>query len=861
MAQTLFAALADRIVRGHRLILLSAALLTGLSIVLITQLRMDSSLDSLMPSRDSQARKLLADLQEAGPQDVLVVLVSLPEPGDLESGKQVVDAFVEEITSFPHIGYLEARVSSQQKRFFTEVLMPHAALFLSEKERLDLLHRLSDASIHNQVRENKRLLLMPMQGGVRELIVRDPLGLRHLWLSRWFAQRSFAGLDLEDGYLVDKSRRHLLIFIRPEQSARNIEYTKRLMAAVSAAAENAVRNWQQSHPGDPIAPTVSFAGGYPIALEDEALTRRDLQSSFIISFLGVTLLFYLVFRQLRILFLMLLPLGMALIWTFGALQLIFGHVNILTGAFAAVLLGLGIDFAIHLLNLYVEASQSQNQPTALHLALTKSGRAILMGGLTTAAAFFALGASSFRGFQELGIITGVGMIACLTAMLVVLPALLVYQQNRGGILGSARPIPNFGLESLISSVVARPRLVVATSLVLLTILGVSAFDVSFEEELRALRPQQADHMAVEKQLESILGGASGYLLLVLEGDSDAVLLNRAWRIEKALNRLQSAGRLSHYRSILSYWPAPEGQRKALEFFHRHGAELNPDRIEASFKQALQENGFHFLPEYDAYLRWLRTLVQPSGEVDSGTFQQANLQGLLDLFLVGHGQNKKLFTFIYPREGLWRKSDLKRLTLDLQRAVAESGLSQSQWRLAGWPVLTDHLKGLVWQDLGDSLVLAGVAITVALLLALRHPLTAALAIIPLVAGIIAMLGVMALASLPFNYANFIVLPLIVGIGIDDGIHIVHHWREESTQSLTVVLRQIGRAIVLTSLTTTIGFGSLVSSHYPGLRSIGWVTGLGILSCLLAALILLPAVLSWCEQRLPRGHGQRETGRLG
>ena len=412
MSRSFFTALADRISQSHRLILLIAVLLTGIAIILITQLRMDSSLDSLMPSRDSHARKLLADLLDAGPQDVLVVVVSLPEPGNLESGKQVVDGFIQEMVSFPQIGHLEAKVTTQQKRFFSEVLLPHAGLFLSEQERLDLLDRLSDDSIHRQVRENKRLLLMPMQGAVQEMILRDPLGLRHLWLSRWFSQRSFAGLDLEDGYLVDKDRRHLLVFIRPEESARNITYTKQLMAAASTAAETAIRNWRDSHPAMAAAPVVTFAGGYPIALEDEALTRKDLQSSFIISLIGVNLLFFLVFRQLRILFLMLLPLAMALIWTFGVLQLIFGHVNILTGAFAAVLLGLGIDFGIHLLNMYLEVGQSEEQSSGLPPALAKSGRAILMGGLTTAAAFFALGVSSFRGFQELGIITGVGILSC-----------------------------------------------------------------------------------------------------------------------------------------------------------------------------------------------------------------------------------------------------------------------------------------------------------------------------------------------------------------------------------------------------------------------------------------------------------------
>jgi predicted RND superfamily exporter protein len=847
MTTSFFHLLADRIVRSYKLVLLIASVLTIVSILLITQLRLDSSLDSLMPSRDSQARKLLADLMDAGPQDVLVVVVSTPQPGELESAKQIVDGFVEKMASFPSIGHLEAKVTTQQKKFFSDILLPHAGLFLSEAERNNLLERLSDPAIFRQIKENKRSLLMPMQSGVRDLILKDPLGLRYLWLSRWFSQQSFAGLELEDGYLVDKNRSHLLIFIKPKESARNIAYTKRLMAAASAAAEAAISNWRKSHPAAVVSPKITFAGGYAIAQEDEALTRRDLQSSLLISFLGVNILFFLVFRKLRFLFLMLLPLAMAVIWTFGLLQLIFGHLNILTGAFAAVLLGLGIDFAIHLLNLYVNASQSQGQARALHLALTQSGGAILMGGLTTALAFFALSISSFRGFQELGIITGIGILACLAAMLVVLPALLVWQQGSAVSSGFAKPIPNFGLNYLIWPAVKRPRLVIWISLVLLAALSVAALDISFEDDLRSLRPQQSGRMAVEKEVESILGGASGYVLLVMEGKDEETLLNRAWRLDKALARLQDADRLSHYRSILAYWPAPEDQRLAQAFYQRHAAELNPDRIEATFKKALQENGFQFLPEYTSYLNWLRTLVNPKGVVDRQTFEKANLEQLLDLFLVGKGSHRKLLTFVYPRQGLWDKNDLASLRMDLRKTAVESGLNGSEWRLAGWPILTEHLKGLVWHDLADSLILAGVAIALALLLALRNPFSAALAAIPLVGGILAMLGMMSLLSLKFNYVNFIVLPLIVGIGIDDGIHIVHRWRQEATGNLNKVLNQIGRAIVLTSLTTTIGFGSLVSSHYPGLRSIGWVTALGILTCLLGALFMLPAVLAWIEAK--------------
>lgn len=847
MSQTFFSSLANLIIRAYRLILVIAVLLTILSVVLITRLHLDFSLESLMPTGDQRARQLLADLRDAGTQDVLVALIKVPGPDQLDGGKEVVDQFVQEMASFPSIGALEARITAQQERFFSKILMPHAVMFLSDPQRQELLERLSDTGIRQQVEENKRLLLMPMQGAASELIARDPLGLRTLWLARWLSEQTFSGLELADGYLVDREHRHLLVFMRPQQPAANINYTKQLMAAVRTASENAIRSWQEAHPDAAAAPSFSFTGGYPIAQQDEALTRSDLQSNVIVSLLGVNLLFLVVYRNPRFLLLIQAPLAMGVIWTFGALELIFGHINMLTGAFAGVQLAMGIDFAIYLLNLYLEACQDHDPATALRLALTKGGYSTLVGGLTTAVAFLALGASSFRGFRELGIIICVGMCACLVTMMVVLPALLVWQQKRTHSLAKTRPVPDFGMNHLIPAVMARPRRVLAGSLVLLVILGASAFRISFNEDMRALRPQKSSTMAMEQELNALLGGASSYLLLVTESKSEEQLLDSAWRLSMALDRLQAEGKVSHYRSILSYLPALENQRQALAFLEQHAAELDSARIQATFRQSLHDYGFKWLPEYDSYLSWLETMLRPSGVLDRQAFEQAGVTALIDPFLVGHGSDRKLITYIYPRAGLWGKSDLTNLTNDLRRNAADQGLAADQWRLGGLPVLVDYLKKVVWQDLRHTLALSLLAIAVVLFLGFRNVRLASLAFIPLIAGMVATLGIMPLLSLQFNYANFIALPIIVGIGIDYGVHLVSRWQEEPAHYLEAGFRETGRAIVLSALTTMVGFGSLLGSSYPGLRSIDWVTSLGVFTCMLAALIMLPAVLVLVKQR--------------
>jgi uncharacterized protein len=852
MFASLFGSLASIIIRSYRLILISALLVTIVAVVFITQLRLDFSLASVLPSDDPNVRQMLDDLQDAGAQDVLVVLIKVTEPEQLDDGKAVLDHFVRQMASFPSIGTLEARITAQQERFMSEVLLPHAILFLNDSQRQELLERLSDLGIRRQIQENQRMLLMPMAGAAGELIVRDPLGLRTLWLSRWLSDQTFGGLDLSDGYLVDREQRRLLVFIRPRQPAANLDYSKQLMAAVHTAADNAIRSWRESHPDSPTTPSFSFTGGYPIALQDEALTRSDLQNNVTFSLLGVNLLFLLVYRNPRFLLLIQAPLAMGVIWTFGALQLIFGHINMLTGAFAGVQLAMGIDFAIYLLNLYLEANQEHDSATALRLALTKGGYSTLVGGLTTAVAFLALGTSSFRGFRELGIIICVGMCACLVTMMVVLPALLIWQQRRARTLGKTRPVPGFGTGILIPAVMARPRRVLLGALVVLAFLAASALRVSFNADVRALRPQKGSSIALEQDMDALLGGASRHLLLVTEGETEEPLQDRAWRLSKALDRLQEEGKVSHYRSVLSYLPAPENQRQALAFLQQHANELNPERIEATFRQTLGEYGFQWLPEYDAYLNWLRTMLQPGAAIDRQSFERAGLTALIDPFLVGRGPERKLVTYLYPKAGLWGKSDLSNLARELRESAATQGVAAEQWRFGGLPVLMDYLKKLVWVDLRDTLGLSLLAMVVVLLCGFRNVWLASLAFIPLVAGMVAMLGIMPLISLQFNYANFIALPIIVGIGIDYGVHLVSRWHEEPKRNQEAAFRETSRAIVLSALTTMVGFGSLLGSSYPGLRSIDWVTSLGIVCCVMASLIMLPALLTWI------GHAPGATG---
>jgi predicted RND superfamily exporter protein len=177
-----------------------------------------------------------------------------------------------------------------------------------------------------------------------------------------------------------------------------------------------------------------------------------------------------------------------------------------------------------------------------------------------------------------------------------------------------------------------------------------------------------------------------------------------------------------------------------------------------------------------------------------------------------------------------------------RKMDETGIEAKNYVLTGANLLTGDLKGLIIRNMKSALWLAGLGIVAVLLMYYRNLMCFFCSILPLIIGLGMLSGIMVTLGLEFNFINLIVLPMVVGIGIDDGVHFTNTYLQADKEDPFQQMYHTGRAVVLTSLTTLIGFGSISLSHYPGLRSMGYVAVIGITACMLASLIIMPAVFT-------------------
>ena len=834
------------IYRFHKTILILSVFLTLVAIILATRLKLDLNLFSLLPSDNPSVDVFFDVVETIGIQSTLIALVEMPQNVDQKDSEAIVEYLSKKYAQSRLITEIEYKNETRQLFNLFQIYMEHFPQLLKAGDLNKLAQRLSDEGIHKQVLENKKILMTPFGIAAKELVYVDPLGLRDLLESNLTVPTGQRIIKLHSGYYRTKGGNYI-IFMKPEKPPQDVYFSKKLMEEVYSLEKVALAELTDKIAGFSNKIKISYTGGYPIAVNDEAITKRDIKVTLLTSFLGVMLLFGLSFRTSRILFFVGLPMAVSLLWTLGFASLTFQRLNVLTCIFSCVLIGLGIDFAIHIINRYF-AEDKVNLPVPQRLQLTfkESGMGILIGGITTAVAVFGIGISDFRGFSELGIVTGIGILICLLAMFFLLPALLVYFSD-GKNFPKTVKIAGFGLNILLDRIQKHPRIVLLVTAVIIVLSIVSGTRITFDDNLKNFRPVDSNVLRLQDKITDWLGGSTAAILLVTEEDTEANSMETSAAIYSSLAELKKSGMIAGIRSVSRYFPPPSQQKNNMEFIRQHADFFDIKRIKKTFNQALTENGFEIRDLFDEYFERLSMALLEDKLLMPASVQDKELDRLLKIFVIPKGNAYKTVTYISPNTDLWSRSDTSRYREMIIRKLEESGVKRSRYLLTGPNLLTGDLKGLIIKNLKSSLWLASLCIISVLLIYYRSLKLVLFSITPVLIGLASLAGIMPVLGLDFNFINLIVIPMIVGIGIDDGVHFTNTYCKSDHLNISKGMFQTGRAVILTSLTTLIGFGSIALSHYPGLRSMGYVAVIGIGACMFASIIVLPAIFSMMRDK--------------
>ncbi len=606
---------------------------------------------------------------------------------------------------------------------------------------------------------------------------------------------------------------------------------------------------QTRYPGTKIGLT-----GLPIIEFDEMRSsEKSMSAATVLSFLGVLAVMIVAFGGFRHATMAMAALVIGMVWACGCITLTIGYVNILSIAFASILLGLGIDYGIYYVARYLQVRETTASTSeALVETAGTVGPGVLTGALTSAIAFFAAGLTEFPGVSQLGLIAGGGILLCWLAQSTVLPAMIRLSDADG--IRENLPIP-LDLRFWLRPLFAYPRLTLAAAGVAAAVAAMGMGYLRYDYNLLNLQPVGLECVELEHKLFSQTNRSAWFAL------SMAATRQEALDKKEKFLKLPSVERVVEIASKLP----DDVPRKhpIVERIHQRlaGLPLQVPQIPVTPVVELDqmlggaETMLCALPEAAqavAGLQQLREMLRQMPPEEYlrrvSAYQQAMAGDLLTRLRTLQavsmpeppevsdlpesvtcrfvGKTGRCLLQVYSKANIWDVGPMGQFVHDVRSVDPEATGNPLQVYEASWQMKRSFEKA-AWYAL--------LAIVPVVLLDFRRLSHLLLAGLPMGIGLLETLGIMGLLDIPLNPANMIVLPLTLGIGMESGINLVHEMRcrrgaYRGASNAVVV------AVVVNSLTTMVGFGALMIANHQGLQSLGRALTVSMGCCLFNSLLL-------------------------
>ncbi len=624
---------------------------------------------------------------------------------------------------------------------------------------------------------------------------------------------------------------------------------------------------------------ISITGKPVINWEDLRSVRHDITIASLVSFVLVGIVLYLGLGSLRLVLAGLFTLAVGLAWTIGFAILVVGQLNMISVTFVVLFIGLGIDYGIQIFLRYRELLlQGRPHMDAIAEAVSATGNTLLLCAISTAIGFYAFVPTAYVGASELGLISGTGMFLIFLASITVLPALMaLLPEERKQLLPLAmgasaarwlvrypRPILAVAGAALLVSLLLLPRITFDTnpfnmsdqdSPAVQTAMRLFADDHATPWTISVLAPGRQQAQRLARRLRALPEVRAAITIddfvPARQEEKLALIEDMALTMPPApaADRMPAPERYRRDREALTALARALDRRLAEDGMNRevrgkvtaladsvHGIEqrlAGPAQAREIFDRLEQA----LLPDLGALIRRLNRLLE------ARPVTLARLpRDLVSRYVSADHQYR---IQVFPSRDLRDRQNLERF-VSAVTAIAPSATDQ--------PVTVLKAGQTIVRAFRNASILAFVLIGLFLRLTMRTWTEVFLVLAPLMLALCYTVAAAVLLRVPFNFANIIVVPLLLGIGVDSGIHVLHRVREVHGRLTHVLETSTARAVLFSSLTTVMSFGTLSFMHHAGTASMGRLLTLSVTMMIVCTLIVLPA---WLELYGPFATGRKNA----
>ncbi len=914
------------LIRHRRWVLLACLFLTGLSVAILPRLELRTSRSALSSEDDPEQKLFKEYLSEFGANAVVVVVEEGTEPqrqafvDDMVERLLLEKGHVKDVFYRMPLGFFRERLLGLASA--TDLLDIYKALELEYPTLADLaasggladLNRFIHKRIEGEFKEGRRpeeedleglRILLNLAQSEKRLIAEPAKTAAEIEKTDLIALVGMLDPSEErlvhQGYLTSTDGSLYVIMVHPQISSDSLDspvFLEEFLSAIRRSGDAA----QQSQPEVEYGLT-----GVPVTIVEESQTvNHDAPFCSILAAASIGILAMVAFRRKLAVLLVLFSLGCGILWNFGLTWLIFGGINLITSAVPVILLALGTDFGIHVVVAY-EAERILGHPPSRSIseALQRVGPGMITGAITTALAFYAICFMEYRGFQEFGVTAGNGVLVCMVAMVVILPALLILTDRRPAKLKKAvlaplvgeivkeppdLPPPSSSLRrswhSTSRAFTAFPKFSLLLAVAVTGYFIYLAQGIGFDYRVEDLLPKDSESIITQEKLKNDPHLSPEFAVLFCKNRE---MLRASTKIAEEMAKEGNV--LGRRDSILAVLPESATEvRKGLMDQIRKLLEpltIDPGRMRPVDPKAIRKSLEELLAVFERALDMVATIpgtdemvrlldqmvttlesaadaVEKADESWIAEFTDAQrrvwnwgrarleevdrmlaagpvTEGELPKEILDHYKGPKTgqyVLYLYPAGSLEKRPILKKFVEDSREVARKAGTQAT-----GYPIVFYASTELIHRGFSTAVSAAAIVILITLFLDFQRIGIVFLAVLPKVLGIIWMLGIMRLLGINYNLANQIVIPLIIGVGLAYGIHIIHRFIREKPKNrdITNVLEHTGAAITLSGLTTMIGFGSLALASHRGLASIGTVLFFGVGAALVASTYVLANLL--------------------
>ena len=852
--------------------LLIALLITTAATVGLSFLHLEMTFYSILPRSSVKVDELKRITEDFPSASNIIVVIEGDDPIAL---RRAVDSITNELSSDQYSEIISSVHGRLDTESFSEfLLLLQAGENTVEKVPQALSISETPEALVSAMKHELYKLLDTELSSLEKSQINEGLFSLHRFLDAFYAgdqseqvqtfQEIVNNVLIPEPYFINGEEDMVLVFVQPNFTIDDWSDLPENIRKIEAGLFPYEENFNVS---------IGLTGLLVVAKDEVVTGKQGVYISALLALVLILIILVLNFRMTIVPLIAGIPLVAGVLWTSGAVGFLFGRLNIMTAMYMVALLGLGVDFAIHYLTAFLQERETgKTFLDSIKAGIEKSGRGMVIGALTTSAAFIALLTADSALVRELAIVAGIGIIFELLAMIILLPVLLSFRDTwirknnrKDSIVRTRSEVSVIGLfGSWISKI---PLVFFMLFLVITVYLSVYSSKISVESNSMNMEADGLESIVLQERMVRKFGRSPDTLFIY----SDSLVESRY-----IVDQLKNSELIKEVDSVISFIPDPEQQRELKDSLEQmvisasgekgfaNSENLNEDQLQRlqlemgividNLRLLARKAGFpgqvdfitklnSVFAETQIIMNLYQNMIEYSidfinSQIHAEFITVESLPEKLKESYLSRAGSANLITII-PKENIWVKENRGAIYAELASVTDKS---------TGMVIASDQMNRSVLEDGARAGGLALIVIFIILLLNFRNIKLAVLTIIPLLASLSALLGAMVLLGIKFDFINIITVPLLIGIGINNAVHISHRYRIEGSGRMEEVIQKIGRALLMTTITTIIGFASFIPSSMNALRSTGIVLSLSMVIALGISLGMHAALLVIVRERL-------------